>query len=248
VGFLVSYFLAEEVELLATFDRETGETRIAHTLASVPGERRLDVPLFIVTSPWTGSAAEAFAYTLQQVGRATVVGTASAGAAQGGGWVPVDEGFLVFIPTFRPFNPETGDSWEGKGVQPDVPAPVERARDVAHLRAVRALESQASTNELRWLLPLLELNAEGPAKCDPSGIAGRYQGIEITAVDGELRFLGASGILRELTPLSDGTFLVDDSSVPMSAQARVRFLRSAGTCTGLELLTEDGEVLPRARL
>ena len=249
VELLVSYFLPGGAELMSVFDRETGETKIGHTLDSVPGQRLLDVPLFVVTGSNTASAAEAFAFTLQQVGRGTIVGERTVGAAQGGGWVPVGDGFVVFIPTFRPFNPKTGKGWERTGVQPDLAATAERALATAHLAAVRKLDERASRPELRWLLPLLELPVDGPASSDIAGLAGRYQGIEITAVDGALRFLGASGVLRDMTPLSDGTFLIEDASVPMTAQARARFVRDAGGVPSrLELLTEGGEVLPRDRL
>lgn len=249
VALLVSYFMTAGAELLSVFDRETGLTKVGHTLDSVPGKRMLDVPLFVVTGPNTASAAEAFAFTLQQVGRGTVVGEKTVGAAQGGGWVPVGDGFVVFIPTFRPFNQRTGKGWERTGVQPDLPTAADRALAAAHLAAVRKLDEKASRPELRWLLPLLEHAANGPASSDVTGLVGRYQGIEITLVDGSLRFLGASGVLREMTPLSDGTFLIEDASVPMTAQARVRFVRDAdGIPRRLDLLTETGEVLPRDRL
>jgi len=248
-GFLVSYFLPPDMELMSSFDRETGKTSASRTLASVPGPRRLDVPLFVLIGPTTGSAAEAFAFTLQQVGRATIVGTRSVGAAQGGGWVPVGDGFVVFIPSFRPFNPRTGASWEGTGVQPDVAANADRALEVAHARAVAALDAKAARRDLHWLLPLLELSAYGPAEHDLTGLDGHYTGIEITAVDGTLEFLGASGILRNMIPLRDGTFLIEDDSVPPTGQARLRFVLGAdGAVNGLELLIESGEVLPRSRL
>jgi hypothetical protein len=249
VGFLVSYFLAGDVEMMSTFDRETGETRVSRTLTTIPGMRMLDVPLFILIGPGTGSGAEAFAFALQRAGRATIVGQRSVGAAQGGGWVPVGDGFVVFIPTFRSFDPKTGRNWEGTGVQPDVVTDVDRALETAHWRAVAALDRQAERRELRWLLPLLECAASGPAEHDISGLAGRYEGIEITAVGGSLKFLGASGVLRNMIPLSDGTFLIEDSSVPGVHQARVRFIRDGnGAHSGLELLTADGDVIPRSRL
>jgi len=107
----------------------------------------------------------------------------------------------------------------------------------------------ATRQDLRWLLPLLERAANGPAEHDVSGLPGRYEGIQISAVEGTLKFLGASGVLRDMTPLRDGTFLVEDASVPATAQARVRFVAdAAGTVSRLELLTENGDVLPRARL
>jgi Peptidase family S41/N-terminal domain of Peptidase_S41 in eukaryotic IRBP len=248
-GFLVSHFLPPAMELMSSFDRETGRTNVSRTLASVPGPRKLEAPLFVLIGPTTGSAAEAFAFTLQQVGRATIVGTRSVGAAQGGGWVPVGDGFVVFIPSFRPFNPHTGRSWEGTGVEPDVASSADRALEVAHAHAVAALDAKSTRQDLHWLLPLLELSAYGPAEHDLTGLDGHYAGIEITAVDGALEFLGASGILRNLTPLRDGTFLIEDDSVPPTGQARLRFVLGAdGAVSGLELMIENGDVLPRARL
>jgi hypothetical protein len=120
---------------------------------------------------------------------------------------------------------------------------------VAHARAVAALDEKATRPDLRWLLPLLELAANGAAERELSGLPGRYEGVEISAVGGALKFLGASGVLRDLTPLCDGTFLIEDASVPATAQARVRFVAGAdGAVFGLELLTENGDVIPRSRL
>ena len=46
----------------------------------------------------------------------------------------------------------------------------------------------------------------------------------------------------------DGTFLIVDASVPATAQARMRFVLDAGgEVTGLELLIEGGDVIPRSR-
>src|SRR6185295_5182922 len=108
-------------------------------------------------------------------GRATIVGKRTVGAAQGGGWVPVGDGFVVFIPSFRSFDPKTGRNWEGSGVLPDAETAVDRALETAHWRAVAALDAKATRQDLRWLLPLLELGAKGPAERDVNGLAGRYE-------------------------------------------------------------------------
>jgi hypothetical protein len=255
VELLASYFLPPGAPLAATFDRETGKTTQGHALRAIPGTRRLDVPLFILGGPGTGSAAEAFAFVLQLRGRARLVGEKTQGAAQGGGWVPAAEGFVVFIPTFRAFDPATGKSWERAGVQPDVAAPAERALAVAHLQAVNALVARADEarkRELRWLAPLLDLDANGAKPVTPAvvdAIVARYRGIEIGRDGDALFFLGASGVRRPLIALADETFLIEDRSVPRVNQARVRFVRDeAGRVTALELLTASGQVLPRPRL
>lgn len=249
VGFLVSHFLPPKTPLMATFDRETGETKRGYTLAKVPGRRRTDVPLFIVAGPGTGSASEAFAFVLQQRGRAKVVGEKTLGAAHGGGWVPAADGFVVFIPTFRPADPSSGKSWEGVGVQPDIAAPSDRALAVAHLHALQSIEP---TSELRWLIPLVDLDANG-AKPVASALAeevtGHYRGIEILLDSGTLTFLGASGVRRRMFALADDTFLIEDASVPPKVQARARFVRDeSGHVIALELLTNRGDVIRRPRL
>jgi C-terminal processing protease CtpA/Prc len=67
----------------------------------------------------TASAAECCAYTLQSLGRATIVGQRSAGAANPGERFAIGDGFSVFIPTQAPIDPRTSANWEGTGVVPD---------------------------------------------------------------------------------------------------------------------------------
>lgn len=225
VRFLVSHFVPPGTPLMATFDRETDKTTREKSMRTKT--RLHDKKLFVAIGPGTGSAAEALAFTLQRIGRATIVGQRSQGAGHGGGWGAVGGGFEVFIPTFRAFDPKTNASWQGSGVIPDVAA--ERAVAAAHLAAVKD----------PWLVPLLQLEANGPGTA--TLVPGRYEGIEIRA---DSTFLGASGIPRRLIPLHDGTFLIEDASVPRAVQARVRFVEG-----GLELLVPpDGRALKRARI
>lgn len=257
VEFLVSYFFGERpVELMSSYDRETDVTKRGRTLRRLPGKRLPDADVYLLTGPETGSAAEAFAFTLQRTARGRTVGERSAGAAHGGGWVPLGEGFVIFIPTFRGFDPRTSEDWEGVGVQPDVAAPAERALEVAHAKAVERLAEKATDREwqrqLAWLIPLLELRSSGPRPVATESLAssaGAYDRATIAVEQGQLYFVGASGVRRRLLALTDGSFLIEDLSVPPENQARLRFVLDArGSVSGLELLAPDGRVLPRARL
>ncbi len=256
VDFLVSYFFGPEpVELMSSYDRETDTTTKGYTLRDLPGKRLPGVDVYILIGGNTGSAAEAFAFTLQQLGRAKTVGERSQGAAHGGGWVPLGEGFIIFMPTFRGFNPRTGKSWNGIGVQPDLPAQVERALEAAHLEAIKKFAAKETVGgrkqQLNWILPLLELRANGPQPLASSVLeryVGQYEGATISLEQGHLYFLGASGLRRTLDALAEDYFLIEDLSVPPENQARVRFTRNtAGTITGLELLVSDGRTFPRPR-
>jgi len=256
VGFLIDHFFGQEpVDLMSSYDRETGKTTQHRTSRTHLRKRLPNLDIYLLTSRATGSAAEAFAFALQQVGRAKTIGDRTAGAAHGGGWVPLGDGFIIFIPTFRAFNPKTGKSWNGVGVQPDIPARSEATREVAHFEAVKALLAKAKTDsqkqELSWISSLLELRAFGPKPVSPATIndyTGAYEGVSIDLVDGRLTFLGASGIRRNLHALAADYFLIEDTSVPPENQARLRFIRNAeGKVTELQLIVRDGRVFRRPR-
>jgi len=55
-------------------------------------------------------------------------------------------------------------------------------------------------------------------------------------------------VRRKLYALADDTFLIEDLSVPLENQARVRFVKNAaGNVTELQLMVADGRTFPRAK-
>ena len=137
VVFWCSYLLDERpTHLNDIFHADTGETRQFWALPYVPGTRYLDRPVFVLTSGRTFSGGEDFAYTLQALGRATVVGETTGGGAHPTRGFPISAAVHIGIPFARSVNPVTGTNWQGTGVVPDVPADAERACDVAYARAL----------------------------------------------------------------------------------------------------------------
>jgi hypothetical protein len=98
-----------------------------------------DRPVYVLIDRKTGSGAEEFAYDLQAMGRATLVGQTTWGGATPGGYRPLAEGFAAFIPMHIVTNTVTGTNWEGVGVKPDVEVPADQALDVAHRMALEAV-------------------------------------------------------------------------------------------------------------
>ena len=45
--------------------------------------------------------------------------------------MPISDHFIAFIPFGRTYDPNTGEDWEGVGVQPDASVEAEKALDVA---------------------------------------------------------------------------------------------------------------------
>lgn len=146
IGLLLSsYFFDKPVHLHSIEWREGEATRVEQfwTQAFVPGRRLTQQPLFVLTSDRTISAAESFAYSLQAIGRARVVGEVSAGGGHAGSEVRIAEHFAAFIPTGRAINPITKTNWEGKGIRPDVVVDEKQAAATAHRLAVEALRDRA---------------------------------------------------------------------------------------------------------
>jgi C-terminal processing protease CtpA/Prc len=109
------------------------------TAAWLPGTRYADKPVYVLTAERTFSAPESFAYELQQMGRAKIVGEVTGGGAHSGAWFPVDDRFSIFIPLSSYRSASSGGDWEGVGVKPNVPCPAPEALERAHRLALESL-------------------------------------------------------------------------------------------------------------
>src|SRR6185436_6559953 len=139
-----SHYLGDKpVPTINVKSREEGMSREQESYAEVPGPRRPDVPLYVLTSRNTGSAAEEFSFVLKNLGRATLVGDRTGGAGHMVGFFPVPHGFAVGVSQTRVSDPRTGAEWEGVGVQPDVKCAPEKALDLAHVAALRTIAAKA---------------------------------------------------------------------------------------------------------
>ncbi len=135
VAYLASFFLAADrpVHINSLIWRNRGtDTFRTETFRSAPTPvRYLDRPVYVLVGPQTYSAGEEFAYDLQALKRATVVGAKTRGGANPGGLTELGADFFVVVPTGRAENPITHGNWEGVGVQPDIPTAAEVAEATA---------------------------------------------------------------------------------------------------------------------
>lgn len=132
-----SYLFADgETHLNSIFEGDTGRTREYWTLPYVPGTRYLDRPVFVLTSAFTFSAGEEFAYNLKAQGRAVLIGETTRGGAHPTDVFPLTDNLEITVPIARSVNPITGTNWEGAGVEPDVAVPADEALQLAYRRAL----------------------------------------------------------------------------------------------------------------
>jgi len=159
VNTLASYFFDLDTVHLSTFEsRESGQlTQIQEwTSPYVPGPRFKDAPLYILTSKNSASAAEAFSYAMKNLGRATLVGEVTAGAAHGRNADIVNDDYILTLPTTRSVDPRTNDNWERIGVKPNMETPSDNALNVAYADVLNTLIKKGSNNSKlhQWAYPL----------------------------------------------------------------------------------------------
>ena len=58
-------------------------------------------------------------------------------------------GYAAFVPVGRTFDPDTGKSWEGTGVTPDVAVPADKALDEALKLAGAGITGSAALASLK---------------------------------------------------------------------------------------------------
>ncbi len=183
------------------------------SLSYVPGPSLSDVPVYVLTSGYTFSGAEDISYSLQSLGRATIIGETT-----GGGAHPVNGrqfpslNIIVGVPFAYAKNPITEGNWEGTGVVPDIDVPADTALDTAHREALRAIIE--STDDEEYLADL-EWAADGlDARLNPVTLedatleryAGEYGERNLRFENGQLLYSRGDGPTRICIPMGETLF------------------------------------------
>jgi C-terminal processing protease CtpA/Prc len=153
VALLISYLMEKPTALTGIYWRRNARMDSSRTVLLPDSLKYIGKPVYLLTSSsGTVSAAEAFAYDLHLLRRATLVGEVSAGAANPGGMVRLTDHFRLFVPSGRAVSPITSTNWEGVGVQPDIRVGASKAFLTAYLDVLKTLESRASSEERKRYL------------------------------------------------------------------------------------------------
>lgn len=218
IQLITSYLVSSEpIHFSSFYIRKGDKTQQFWTHAWVPGTRLPAVPLFILTSGRTFSAAEDFAYSLKSLKRATIVGETT-----GGGAHPVEiyqvKGYpvLMRLPYGRSVNPITGTNWEGAGVEPDIAAAASDAFAVAHTRALDAVAAKttdpAQKVEVSFVRDVVEdrRHPVNLSAAELQSFAGNYGLLTVAAEGGALWGQLGNGPRVQLFPVGQDRFLLGD--------------------------------------
>jgi hypothetical protein len=214
-------------------------------MKDVPGPRRPDVPLFVLTDDVTRSAAEDLTFVLQNMRRATVVGTRTAGAGRNNASVPLGHGIVGSVSFTRVMEPGTRREWERVGITPDIQVHRDSALAVAHREAMKRLMAGARSEGTRKQLDVTLQGVEAKyaalarsaqrltAPAELTRYVGTYEGDQTVSITGDrLVYQPRVAQPREvLSPSGDGVFA--------SSSGRYRFAITGGEAT-LSIINTDG--------
>ncbi len=251
VTFLLSYFIdsRESTTTFSTrYSRFTDSYYQASTWPYVPGKGLYSKPLYVLISKSSFSGAEAFAFHLQTLRRATLIGERTRGGANPVEIQEIDGTYVVYIPSEKLVSSLARSDWEGVGVKPDIEADAAEALAVAHEEALRGLAAKAGEegqrSHFRWVL-----EAVG-ARNRPAVVAsellrsysGKYGDWTVFFEKGGLLFQRGARAKLRMVPVAEDLFLVETMD-----QLRLRFVREAGGSFRLDALYEDGRMVPHPR-
>ncbi|WP_129648032.1 S41 family peptidase [Peristeroidobacter agariperforans] len=216
VRYLVSHFMDPDV-LEMTFLEGIDTQAQSRTLEHLPAGRMKGMPLYVLIDLSAASAAEAFAYDVQQFKLGELVGSKTVGAANNNTLLPIAPDFILSISYGRPVHPVSKANWEGEGVAPSIPAASHEALEVAHSAALTRLSemtgvSAENRREYAWAKAAVDAKLNPvtllPARLQP--LAGRFGAIEVEFRDGTLWLSRPDREPARLSPMTaDGLFAVE---------------------------------------
>ncbi|MBV9962044.1 MAG: S41 family peptidase [Parafilimonas sp.] len=239
---IASYLFTSKPVHLNTFYNKSADTSSdSWTYPFIPGKRMPNTDVYILTSSNTFSAAEEFAYDMQSLKRATIIGETTGGGAHTGSNMVAGERFIVFIPTGRGINPITKTDWEGVGVKPDITVPAPDALITAQITAIERLESESSdTNNVlfKWALTTLKAK-QHPVKIDENILktyAGKYGHRLISYNNGDLYYQRDDAPKIKMIPLEKNLFELEGIE-----DFRLNFVIKENKVVAVIGLYKDGE-------
>lgn len=245
-GEMLSYFFPTRTRTGRSFNRleNTWTDNFIENETAITGGLLLTMPIYILTSSRTFSAAEGFAYTLQSFGKATIVGTTTRGGAHLTRSFSLGNGFVGFIPYLRGENAITSTDWEGNGVTPDILADEENSLITAQTeilnRKLASLVDDEERRKIRWLVNFYKSKSTKIELADDevSNLVGKFSEFEVTANGNQLLFQDVNNhkTSEALIPITETLF-------QFRKDYQVEFLLDAkGVCNAIRMYWSDGWV------
>jgi hypothetical protein len=225
---VLSYFFAEKTRVNDIIVPNKRDTTKGWTDPTATDGITLRMPVYVLTSTQTVSAAEDFAYAMQATKRGIVAGEKTAGGSHPTGPVFLGHGFVAGIPFAHTYNIHTGTEWEGTGVVPEI-----------------AVKADASLSDVTLALFPNSWYANQQKAIDKpvesvtvKAYLGTYEGgLKFYVKEGALYCENPErgGQVFKLRYISPGFFQLDEN-------VQVKFGQRQGAVSGMQFYWSDGNV------
>ena len=251
VNYIMSKFFKTPTHFTDIYLRSENDTLHYWTTPdSIPG-RLTEVPVYVLTSYKTFSAAEALTYGFQSLKRATVIGEVTRGGAHTVKYRNLSSGFISDIPFGVARSPVTKSNWEKIGITPDVMVSEDKALETAELMIYESglikMKDSLQKRKLRWEYDLIE-SINHPFPADTAAMhkfAGNYGPYTVYYKDNTLYYQKVGKAVFPLLPLNANTMKVKGND-----SFRIEFIASGtGNYSSIVTLYDDGrkEIAHRTR-
>lgn len=253
VQFLISYLVNPADSLLSfstTYSRYKNDYYQSYVYPYVPGKKLFNIPVYILISRSTFSAAEAFSFRLKTIHRATIIGENTRGGENPIEIQTVNDEYVLYIPAWKLVKSLTGTSsqWEGIGVKPDIEVQSSEALTTAYIHALRTLiDSSKSSEQIQrynWAIEGIRLKAN-PVIIDEKtlkSLEGSYRQFNISFNNGKLYYQRGDRAKLPLIPVADQFFLIEGLD-----DIRLKFIQEKGKTKELQVYYDDGQVFTYSR-
>jgi hypothetical protein len=246
VTFLASYFINNNEDILFSITHSTLDSSYSASVPSmyVPGKKLTNIPVIILTSRSTASAAEAFTNIMKHFSKNTlVVGKTTAGAENPVDHIVLFGGYILRIPTWQKMYSYDKSGWEGVGVKPDIEAESDTALNFAHMYLLHKLKEESTDesvkNKYQWYIE--GLNALNNPVLIAENILQSYSGIygnrKISYENNELYYQYKGRTKRKMFAISNEYFLIEGNDF-----VRVKFITYNDKVTGLNEIYDEGNI------
>ncbi|XP_048419192.2 retinol-binding protein 3 [Stegostoma tigrinum] len=184
ISLLLSHFQepAPPVLFYTVYNRLSNTSQEFSTLPAPDGTLySSEKDVYVLTSHRTASAAEEFAYLMQSLNRATVIGEITSGTLRHSSSFPIGETNLVITIPFLNFLDNNGEYWLGGGVVPDAivlaEEALEKTKEVMtfHAKLFELVEETANLLKAHYAMP--EVAAQVSSVLHAKRLEGWYRSV-----------------------------------------------------------------------
>lgn len=231
VDYLLGYFVDTNGPQVLNITESTLDSSVYSEVVPsyVPGKKLIGIPVYILTSSATASAAEAFTSHLKYLNKdVEIVGEKTAGAENPVEHIAINDKFVLQIPAWRKIYSKNPGSWEGVGIKPDIEVEASEALKTAHLSVLKKLlkesTDQTAVDKYQWAIDGLSAGYKNVDVDMIKKYSGSYGKIKITYRDDKLYYHREDRPAVLLIPVSENYYIIEGIDY-----FRIKFLQTGGS-------------------